>query len=287
MNVHRESKGENIGQNYQWLLTGQKPAHLTGGGSGGASAPQKPKQQKPKQKKPAQTQPQGQAQKPAATTSSHTPVKGKDLTGSFAYDPKSKDSAVQQAAQAQGFTGKGKVVSQAEFDAAVQASGVIAFRTVNDGQDVKTGKRVKAAAFADNILHGDAGKFSLNGSGGQAYGGGMYMAGTSKPKKGTSPSSNAVTNAVRDSHCYGNAGNAATISVTLDPGAKIGNYNTVRAAFSKLPRSERVKYDYDVGAYAAAKGYDALRSTNAGWGCDYYMVYNRTKLIFLDQVDPY
>ena len=286
MNVHAESKGENIGQNYTWLQTGQKPAFLTGGGSGGSTAQQKPKAAKPKQQKPKQ-QPQQAAQAQPAPANSHTPVKGKDLTGSFAYDPKSQDSSVQQAAQAQGFTGKGKVVSQAEFDAAVQASGMVAFRTVNDGTDVKTGKRVKATAFADNILYGDAGTFSLNGSGGQAYGGGMYMAGTRKPKKGTTPTSGAIANAAMDSQCYGNRGSSATVSITLDPGAKVGNYNRVRAEYSRLPGTEKRKYGYDVGAYAAAKGYDALRSDNAGMGCDYYMVYNRTKLIFLEDVSPY
>lgn len=55
MNVHRESKGENVGQNYDWLQTGKKPAGV-GTSSGGTA--------KPKQQSPQQTTAQSTATKP-------------------------------------------------------------------------------------------------------------------------------------------------------------------------------------------------------------------------------
>lgn len=288
MNVHTESKGENIGQNYTWLQTGQKPAFLTGG-SGTQQTPPPPPVPKPKRTRKPKAQQQTQPQQAQQTQQAqHTMAQGKDISKAFSYSRNSGDSAVEQAAKAQGFTGKPKVVPKAAFDAAAQASGFVAFRTVNDGADVKTGKRIKSSVFADTILHGDAGKFSLNGSGGQAYGGGMYMAASKSPKKGTAPTSGNIANAIMDSHCYGNQGRSTTVTGTLDPSARIGSYHTVSQKWTQLPRTERRRFDYDIGAYAAALGYDALKATNRGiGGCDYLMVYNRTKLIFLEDVSPY
>ena len=80
---------------------------------------------------------------------------------------------------------------------------------------------------------------------------------------------------------YGSYGKRATATVTLDPSAKIGDYNTVYRQFSRESVSVRSRFG-DVGAYAAAKGYDGLRAKDGGWNCDYVTIFNRTKLIVLD-----
>lgn len=80
-------------------------------------------------------------------------------------------------------------------------------------------------------------------------------------------------------------GKSTQIQMTVDPSAKIGDYNKVLSEFHNHTNATRAKFGYDVGAYAAAKGYDGLRAKGAGWGCDYVTIYNRTKMIMLDTTE--
>ena len=83
MNVHRESKGENIGQNYDWMLTGKKPAFLTGGSSSQQTPPPPPVPKPKRTRKPKaqqQTQPQ-QAQQNPPKTAPGTPTLDKEAKG--------------------------------------------------------------------------------------------------------------------------------------------------------------------------------------------------------------
>ena len=318
-NVHRESFGENIRQNANWIGHGkqQSPRYqgaatlrrletqYTSGGLDAASATggswqyqnqqqgrttkpgkqpakqpqQKPAaQQQPQQQQPsAQKQPQQQPQKPK---SDRQPVDGKDISNTFKYDPSAKGEPLDQVADQQGYKGKPTLIKdRTEFSAAVKASGFMAYRTLGDGTDVVTGKRKTGDQFADDLKNSDS--FSHNGTGGKVYGGGIYMAATSNPTKGTAPSRSDTNAAKRDSQCYG-SGSTKTVGLTLDASAKIGDYDTVRTEFRNLRASQRLKYGGDMAAYAASKGYDALKATNAGCGCDYVMVYNRTKLVIFD-----
>lgn len=301
MNVHRESKGESIAQNDRWLKTGQKPKVPAAvsraryqqrklkqqqAAQQAQQNQQNQAQQKPAPKKPTQTTQQNQQnqnQKPAQPTQQHTIATGKDISQTVKIKSgMGANSPVNQVADAQGFRGKPKVVSQAEFDKAVQDSGVIAYRTVSPGKNVVTGKTATSKEFADAIMHGDAQDFSLNGTGGQVYGGGMYITTNPRPKKGTVPNG---TKAKQDSAMYGSRGRSTQIQMTVDPSAKIGDYSKVYTEFHNQPYATRTKFGYDVGAYAAAKGYDGLRAKGAGWGCDYVTVYNRTKMIMLDTTE--
>lgn len=314
LNVHRQSYGENIRQNANWLGRGKQAnprqqgnatlrqrvepvAGLPGASATGASwqaqnaaqgrktnPAKKPTQQQTQQQKPAQQKPaQNQQQTNGSLNGFKGSVTGKDITQSFQLKTgHNAASAVQQVAEQQGYLGKPKLVNSTEFYAAAKKSGVVGFRTWSDGTDVTTGKRVSAQTFKDELSNKD--KIALNGSGGQAYGGGIYIATTSTPKAGTMPRGQKVTSAVNDSLAYGTRGARATAAVTLDPSTKIGDGAKLRAQFYNLSRSERQKVGGDIGAYAAALGYDALKWTNAGWNCDYTTVYNRTKLIVLD--DP-
>lgn len=321
-NVHRDSYGENIRQNANWLGRGKqvKPGQQGNatlrqrvepiGGLQGASATgaswqtqnalqgrtthggkQPPASQPQQQPKPAQAKPpQPQQQQPPQAqqlkqTGSRKPVDGKDISGTFAYDPNAKGNALDQVTAQQGYTGKPKVVKdKAEFSSLVADSGIMAYRTINGGVDVSTGKRKTGAQFADDLKNGD--NFSFNGSGGRVYGSGLYIAGTSNAVPGKAPSRSATNSAKNDSKEYGSSG-SKTVAMTLDKGAKVGDYNALWRDYAGIPTAQRTsKYGSSTtngfAAFCASKGYDSVKATNAGTGCDYYIVYNRTKLVMFD-----
>lgn len=280
LNVHRESKGESITQNANWLATGQKPKVPA------AVSRQRYQQRKLKQQQ-AQQQSQA-AQKPAAApkaqakpkATQHQMAQGKDISSGFQKDPKVKKQAFDQVAAQQGFDKKGRVVDKAEFDAAVKKTGIIAFRTWSDGQDAVSGKQMKAEDFKKMLMEDDS--IQAAGNGGRLYGGGTYIAANSSPIPGTVPSKKSTQYAKQDSQNYAWMGKGATAQITLDPGAKIADFTSMQKEFANLTSKQRLAFDYDVGAYAAAKGYDAMRAKNAGVQCDYITVFNRTKMIILN-----
>ena len=270
----------------QWQQSNQKRGRTTQPGKQPANQPQQkpatPKQTQPQQQQPAQQKPtpQKQPQKPAQQKPDRQPVDGKDISKTFKYDPNGKGEPLDQVADQQGYKGKPTLVKdRAEFSAAVTASGIMAYRTLGNGTDVVTGKRKTGDEFADDLKNADV--FSHNGTGGKVYSGGIYIAAASNAKKGVAPSRSDTNAAKKDSQGYG-AGSIKTVAVTLAANAKIGDFNAVESEFYNLPRSSRQKYGNDISAYAASKGYDALKAVGAGWGCDYVMVYNRTKLVIFD-----
>lgn len=285
-----------------WQNQNQAQGRSTTSGKQPAQQPQaQPKATQAQPAPPAQNQPKATAkppqpaQKPAQQTAQPNPkntgrgpVDGKDISSAFKYDPKAKGNALDQVAEQQGYTGKPTVIKdKAEFSQRVAESGVMAYRTINGGVDVKTGTRKTSVQFADDLKNGD--EFSFNGRGGQAYGAGLYIAGATSPTTGKGPSRAATNSAKADSKSYGGSG-SKTVSLTLDKSAKIGDYNTLRSQFASLPSSTvKAKYGNNstaaFAAFVASQGYDAVRSKNAGFssgGCDYYIVYNRTKLIVFD-----
>lgn len=334
-NRHKESKGENVYQNYKWInsrggsfpgsrkpkgFTGttsrnglnartntrtySKPPknYLQGTGSSSNTSASKPKQQttskpaaskpkttttsKPKtmQSKPASSKPK-QTNKPAAgakrPSTSHKMVDGKDIRGTFSASNLSEQKAMEYVAIKQGFKGKGRVVKDhKEFQEAVKKSGVVMYRTLGDGTDVITRRSTSASRFIDKLKNGSEDELSLNGSGGSWYGQGIYTAST-KITPGKKPSRGAQMNAANGSIDYQRRGQGKTVAMTLDPSAKVADYDSIYREFGKLSTSERRKYSGDIGVYAAAKGYDAMTHPVYG-GANYTMVYNRTKLVFFD-----
>lgn len=340
-NVHRESYGENIRQNANWIGRGkqmnsrwqgsttlrsrveplgglqgasatgaswqhqnQAQGRTTSGGKNPKTQPQQTQPQQPQQPqqptaakpatpkqtqaKPAQQpqQPKQAPQKPAQQPTTQKPandrkpVDGKDISSTFRYDPRKGGDPIDQVADQQGFKGKPTVVKdRAEFSAAVKASGVMCYRTINGGRDTVTGKHKTGADFADDLKNSDT--FSHNGTGGKVYGAGIYIAATKDPVKGTAPSRSATNSAKTDSQAYGHT-SPKTVGMTLAANAKIGDYYKERLAFGNLSASQKAKYGNDFAAYAASKGYDGLKAKDAGWGCDYITVYNRSKLIVFD-----
>ena len=286
LNVHRESKGESVTQNANWLNTGKKPA-VPAAVSRARYQQRKLKQQAARQQ--AQNSPNAQspaapkqtpaAQNPAQQTQ-HQMAQGKNITRSFNMDHSSKKGAFDQVAEQQGFDGKPRVVKRSEFNTAVQRSGVIAYRTWDPGTDKVTGKATSAKEFKRKFKEDDS--IQAAGTGGRVYGGGTYVATNSRPIPGKKPSGQDSKNAKDSSQAYGTRGKLATAIMTLDPSAKVADYNTVWKSFKRLPNSTKYRYGHDVGAYAAAQGYDAMRAVGAGWGCDYVTIFNRTKVIILD-----
>lgn len=332
-NRHKESKGENVHQNMQWIQSAgnyrnrrvngkpaqgnfrgnrQKPGYnkpTSGQGLNsrtntfttskptnylqGNSSSSKPKQQtssKPAANKPKTTvasKPQStQTNKPASgakkPSTSHKTVDGKDVRYRVNASNMNAPQAMDMVARMQGFKGQGRVVkNRTEFQDAVKKSGIVMYRTVGDGTDVVTGKQTKAQKFIDYLKKGSEDQLSLNGFGASAYGQGAYTAST-KARPGTIPSRKDQERTAIQSIRYKPTGTGKTIAMTLDPSAKVADYDTIYTEFKNLSSREKRKYGYDEGVYAAAKGYDAMTKRVYG-NTNYTMVYNRTKLVFFDE----
>lgn len=323
-NRHKESKGENVHQNYSWInstgrkgsfpgtrqqpgytgttsrrglnartrtLTNTKPVnHLPNSLRPGATASKPKSTSNQTASKPKTTsKPAASAQAPA---SNHTMVSGKNITRTYTPKYTQSDKIMDEIATAQGYKGQGRVEKDySKFQSAVKNSGIVMYRTLSDGTDVISKQPKKASEFIDMLKTGDEKHLSLNGSGGSAYGEGIYTA-AAHAKPGSTPNKRHQMQAADDSATYaGRPGGGKTVAMTLDPSAKVGDYYQIYNEFQKLPRREQKKWGYDEGVYAAAKGYDAVTNRSSGNNTSYTIVYNRTKLIFFDEtydnVTPY
>lgn len=285
LNVHRESKGEDINQNYDWMRgrpTG-KPAAATNT----PTTPSKPQATKPAQKPP---------QKPAAPKNDPAPgsigagkavnaVDGKDLAGKFRFNDNSPDYSIEQVIKAQGFDGKPTLTSDlVEFSNACKASNFIAKRGIG-----ATNQQTLDAY--DQELK--TGAFYVKCSGGSAHGYGMYAASVA------ANGSNAkfgIKDASDTAQAYARGNRAQKVyTMTLDKSAKIGNESDLKrqmrqdTEFQQVCSASKMRsyYTMDVGVYAAYKGYDAYvagggRSSSSGSSSDYTVILNRSKVILYD-----
>lgn len=295
LNVHRESKGESITQNANWLQTGQKPK------TPAAVSRQRYQQRKQRQAQQQQqnqqsqsqnqqsqsqkppTQSQNQATGVAAGKATHA-VNGQDLAGKFQFKGTSQYS-IEQVIQAQGFDGKPTLTSdKAAFASACKASNFIAKRGVG-ASDQRT-----LDAY-DQALK--TGEFYVKCRGGSVHGYGMYAA--SVAANGKSAASG-ISDAEYTAKLYA-AGNRSQkiYTMTLDRSAKIGNESAIKrqmnrdTAYQKMCQNSTINWRYtqDVGVYAAYKGYDAYiakggRKSTDGSSSDYTVILNRSKVIIYD-----
>lgn len=302
LNVHRESKGESIQQNANWLATGQKPKvpaavsrqryqqrklrqqqqQANGQNADQTQAQKPPAKQKPpaQQQKPQTTKPSSVADGTAANA-----VNGKDLAGKFQFDNKSRDYSIEQVIKAQGFDGKPTVTNNlADFTNACKASNFIAKRGVG-ASDQRT-----LAAYDQNLKTGD---FYVKCSGGSVHGYGMYAASVqingANAKYG-------VQHAESTAKSYAGYSRASKVyTMTLDKSAKIGTESSLKRRMRNDAEYQRVcsastmnrRYTQDVGVYAAYKGYDAYvagsgRSSASGNSSDYTVILNRSKVILYE-----
>ena len=218
LNHHRESKGESITQNANWLTTGQKPAVPA------AVSRQRYQQRKQKQQQQAQqqqqqstqNQPQNQSSGVAAGKADNA-VNGQDLAGKFQFKGTSQYS-IEQVIQAQGFDGKPTLTSdKAAFASACQASNFIAKRGVG-ASDQKT-----LNAY-DQALK--TGEFYVKCRGGSVHGYGMYAASL---KANGSNAQSGIRHAESTAQAYAAGKRAQKIyTMTLDKSAKIGNESALK-----------------------------------------------------------
>lgn len=208
-------------------------------------------------------------------------ITGQDISGTFCANLSSSKSPAQQAAEQQNYLGLPTVCDPIRFNDAVADSGFIAYRTLNAGTDVDSGIQRSSEDFATQFESGES--FSLNGNGQQVYGSGIYVASNSEWKSRRQlPSEEDRLSAELDSSEYGH-GQYTTLALTIAPNTKIGNYEELYSEYCSLSESEQARFGgygrEGVAAYAISKGYDGLRIPGAGIGCDYTVLYNRTKII--------
>lgn len=296
LNVHRESKGESITQNANWLTTGQKPAVPAAVSRQRyqqrkqRQAQQQQNQQQQQQKpQPQQQKPQPQSQPQSTGISSGkaaNAVNGKDLSGKFQFSRASNDYAIEQVIKAQGFDGKPTLTSdKAAFASACKASNFIAKRGVG------ASNQQTLDAYDQNLKTGD---FYVKCSGGSVHGYGMYAASVAA---NGSKASSGIRDAESTAQAYASYGGsrAKIYTMTLDRSAKIGNERQIKqqmqsdTAYQKMCQNSSINWRYtqDVGVYAAYKGYDAYiagsrRRSSDGSSSDYTVILNRSKVIIYD-----
>lgn len=307
LNHHRESKGESITQNANWLATGQKPKVPA---AVSRQRYQQRKLQQQQQQAAAQNAAQKPAPKPTAPQKPKTPppqpqpkpstsisagqaanaVNGKDLAGNFKFKRNSTDYAIEQVIKAQGFDGKPTLTSDKKaFSDACSASNFIAKRGVG------ASNQRTLDAYDQALKTGD---FYVKCSGGSAHGYGMYAASVAANGK---QASNGIRHAEGVAGSYASYGGTAkkVYTMTLDKSAKIGDESTLSrqmktdTEFLNVCRKSgmRSTYTQDVGVYAAYKGYDAYisgsgRMTSDGSYSDYTVILNRSKVIIYDPSAP-
>lgn len=294
LNVHRESKGESIKQNANWLATGQKPAVPA------AVSRQRYQQRKLRQQQQQQQQ-QAAAQKPAQKPAQQPPapqkptppakpsgvasgqaknaVNGQDLAGKFRFKRNTTDYAIEQVIKAQGFDGKPTVTNdKAAFAKACQASNFIAKRGVG------ASNRQTLKAYDQELKDGE---FYVKCSGGSVHGYGMYCASVSANGR---QASSGLKSAENTANLYA-SGYKKIYTMTLDKSAKVGTENSLKRQmkndneFTRICRNSGTRAD--VGVYAAFKGFDAYIADNGrtdpnGGSSDYTVILNRSKVIILE-----
>lgn len=302
LNHHRESKGESIKQNANWLATGQKPAvpaavsrqryqqrklrqqQQAQQQQTGQNAAQKPAHKPPAAQKP-QTQPQPQ-QSSVASGQAANAVNGRDLKGKFQFNRNSPDYAIEQVIKAQGFDGKPTLTSDKKaFSDACKASNFIAKRGIG------ATNQQTLDAYDQALKTGD---FYVKCSGGSAHGYGMYAASLNANGSNASSGLRHAESVAKQYSSY--SGSKAKIyTMTLDKSAKIGDESTLTrqmrsdTEFLNVCRKSGMysSYTQDVGVYAAYKGYDAYisgsrRNSTDGTYSDYTVILNRSKVIIYD-----
>lgn len=309
LNVHRESKGENINQNYDWMSG--KPY-----GKGNATATTTTTQSKPKPttQKPTRTTTQQQQNTSRQSTRTTTPqqqptrtttqqsnnrknnvdnysvvngkakyaVDGKDLSNKFSFDNNSTDYSIEQVIKAQGFDGQPTLTNDPiAFANACKSSNFVAVRGISATDSATMQK------YDDELKYGD---FYVKCSGGSVHGYGLYAA---SYEANSSHSSNLAQDAQSTARSYASGSSVKKIySMTLDKSAKIGTESTL---YKQMMNDKEYKtmcsnssmnrsYTMDVGVYAAYKGYDAFIANNgrSNHSSDYTVILNRSKLIIFD-----
>lgn len=206
-----------------------------------------------------------------------------DIDEVLAAKADDKKPIAQYLAEYQGYTGRPRLVEKSDFDQIAQESGFVAYRVINDGVDVATGKFLTAKEYHQNFIYD--GHCQLNGTGQKQYGAGIYLCSTGKVKKGLMPNKTKIDAVANEVAKYGDVGKSAILVLTLDKSAKVANYKQIVKQLNQEDWRIQAKYQADEGAYAIAKGYDAMRIPTYNDDMDYVTVFNRTKLVVLNNAE--
>lgn len=203
-------------------------------------------------------------------------VESKDISETIEYERVSGASGAQVVAERLGISGKPKLVGEAEFRQAVTDCGLVAYRTWTNFE----GRR--ADEFKKEFTNND--KIPYNSEGQQVVGSGIYLAATPRAKAGQMPKGHIIKEVMENSLGYGPKGRRATAVITFDKSMKVADGDKMYDELLKMDRKTGFKkYGMDLGVYLTSKGYDAARFKESK-NVDYVVVYNRTKMIVLD--DP-
>ena len=315
LNVHRESKGESIAQNDNWLKTGQKPKT--------PAAVSRARYQQRKQKLQAQQAQQNQQaqQKPTSQQKPSAQQKPASQPQTLADSVANVNitSTQKLALQARDWSGRptntriaavdhdqprvaGKDISKtfdvrkmntqkAPIDAIAEAQGWNKGATVTNDKDLFDKAAVQAgrvmmrsvtsypgttATQVCNKTMSD-GNYSLGGNGGKVYGSGMYVVDTSI--KGSRNPASRITAGQSESFGYG----SKQMMATVHPSAKIATPTQsaqLSNEFSNLSARDKARFGYDRNTYIASKGYDGAKWHNDSDPAAYTTIFNKSALIF-------
>lgn len=282
LNVHRESKGENINQNYDWMRGARRgiPVPPTN-----QTPHTRPKSVVPKQ--PPKTPPKSKTIKDTEVSKgkAKNAVDGKDLSGKFHFDNNSSAYSIEQVIKAQGFDGKPTVTSDPNaFAKACKVSNFTAARGIGASNSTVLNK------YDYDLKHGE---FYVKCSGGSAHGYGMYAASF---ETNATNSKMLASDAQSTARAYASGNSAKKIyTMTLDKSAKIGTEDSLKKAMRNDSEYRNMcsksnmnsYYTMDVGVYAAYKGYDAYvaYSGRSKSSSDYTVILNRSKVIIFEASD--
>lgn len=314
LNIHRESKGESIAQNDNWIKTGQKPKVPA------ATSRARYQQRKLKQQAQQQAQQQNQQtqQKPTAQKPTQ-PSQNSTLAASVAnVKYTSNDKLALQARnrnkQAVSTTKvandhdqarvAGKDISKTfdynkmktskdPIDAIAEAQGWNKAPTVTNDRDLFNKAALNSGRVmmrsvdgygsnsADKVCNDTMtnGNSPLGGHGGKVYGTGMYLVDTNI--KGTSGRTmgSKVAAGQEESGWYGNK----QMMATVHPNAKIATPSQAAKLsndFARLSSADKRRFGNDRNTYMASKGYDGAKWHSDSDPTAYTTVFNKSALIF-------
>lgn len=211
-----------------------------------------------------------------SSTGKHKIAEGKDISESFSppldsegwgaesyFRGEEHTYMIEEVLHQQGFDGLPQVMNDEDFEKAVKASGFIAMRGIT------ASTQEELDGYHEQLVNG---KFYVRCGGGDTFGKGLYCAADYNGKL-SDKTWNIAEGYANDR--WGGVGKMETF--TLTPNAKIGDH----AALKKELLNDKkmwMKFHGDVGSYAAAKGYDAIKCTDSSEGA-YTVVFNRSKMI--------
>ena len=319
MNVHRESKGENIGQNDRWLRTGVKPAHLrphtsqqtarhtgnakpTPTGRTSQNQQTQPKQQ-PKQQQNQQAQQPKQQTGDLASNVANVQLSNANKQALQARDSWKKPVKTTQVANdnyqervdgkdlSKSFDYNKMNTNKRPIDAIAEAQGWNKGATVTNDREVfdKAAKQagrvmMRSVDGYGNLSGKDVAKQTMT-NGDYALGGnGGKVYGSGRYMVDTAISGSKLTDSrvsAGQMESYGYGG--TQMMATVHPNAKIATPTQaakMQSDFYTLSSKDQARFGRDVNTYIASKGYDGVKWHGDSDPGAYTTMFNNSAMIY-------